>query len=79
MASMNQSMRDAFQAGSGVDPLVLKVTLTTIAVGVILVVCTWIVLQIIDAYRNEEIKTEDVVLGLVKLVILAGIVLFMIV
>ena len=37
------------------------------------------VLQIIDAYRNEDIKTEDVVLGLVKLVILAGIVLFMIV
>ena len=54
MASMNQSMRDAFQAGSGVDPLVLKVTLTTIAVGVILVVCTWIVLQIIDAYRPQH-------------------------
>ena len=37
------------------------------------------IVLVIDAYRNEDIKTEDVVLGLVKLVILAGIVLFMIV
>ncbi len=76
---MNPTMRDAFAAGSGVDPLALKATLTLIAVGVILVVCTWIVLQLIDAYRDEQIKTEEVALGVVKLLILAGLVLFMIV
>ena len=76
---MNPAMRDAFRTGSGVDPLNLKLTLTLIAVGVILVVCTWIVLQLIDAYRDEQIRSEEVVLGLVKLVILAGLVIFMIV
>ena len=76
---MNPAMRDAFRTGSGVDPLMLKTTLTLIAVGVILVVCTWIVVQLIDAYRDEQIRSEEVVLGLVRLVILAGLVIFMIV
>ena len=76
---MNPAMRDAFRTGSGVDPLNLKLTLTRIAVGVILVVCTWIVVQLIDAYRDEQIRSEEVVLGLVRLVILAGLVIFMIV
>ena len=76
---MNPAMRDAFRTGSGVDPLMLKTTLTLIAVGVILVVCTWLVVQLIDAYRDEQIRSEEVVLGLVRLVILAGLVIFMIV
>mgnify|MGYP003606464358 FL=1 len=76
---MNPAMRDAFRTGSGVDPLNLKLTLTLSAVGVILVVCTWIVVQLIDAYRDEQIRSEEVVLGLVRLVILAGLVIFMIV
>ena len=76
---MNPAMRDAFRTGSGVDPLMLKTTLTLIAVGVILVDCTWLVVQLIDAHRQDELKNEDVVLGVVKLVILAGLVLFMIV
>ena len=76
---MNPAMRDAFRTGSGVDPLNLKLTLPLIAVGVILVVCTWIVVQLIDAYRDEQIRSEEVVLGLVRLVILAGLVIFMIV
>ena len=76
---MNPAMRDAFRTGSGVDPLNLKLILTLIAVGVILVVCTWIVVQLIDAYRDEQIRSEEVVLGLVRLVILAGLVIFMIV
>lgn len=76
---MNPAMRDAFRTGSGVDPLNLKLTLTLIAVGVILVDCTWIVVQLIDAYRDEQIRSEEVVLGLVRLVILAGLVIFMIV
>ena len=76
---MNPAMRDAFRTGSGVDPLMLETTLTLIAVGVILVVCTWLVVQLIDAHRQDELKNEDVVLGVVKLVILAGLVLFMIV
>ena len=76
---MNAAMRSAFQSGSGVDPLVLKTTLGLIAVALILVVASWFVVQLIDAYRDDRLTTGDMVLGSVRLLILVALVLFVIV
>ncbi|TXJ04024.1 MAG: DUF3262 family protein [Alicycliphilus sp.] len=76
---MNAAMRSAFQSGSGIDPLVLKSTLGLIAVALILVVASWFVVQLIDAYRDDRLTTGDMVLGSVRLLILVALVVFVIV
>ena len=76
---MNPAMRSAFQSGSGIDPLVLKTTLGLMAVALILVVASWFVVQLIDAYRDDRLTTGDMVLGSVRLLILVALVLFVIV
>lgn len=76
---MNPGMRAAFQAGSGVDPLLLKTTLVLIAVGVILLVSVWVVVQLIDAYRNDDLTTGDVVHGVIRTLILVSLAFFIIV
>lgn len=76
---MNTSMRNAFMSGSGVDPTVLKTTLTLIVVAVCLTVGTWVVLQLIDAYRSEDITSSEVTLGYVKLVVLLCLVFYVVI
>lgn len=76
---MNTSMRNAFMSGSGVDPTVLKTTLTLIVVAVCLTVGTWVVLQLIDAYRSEDITSSEVTLGCVKLVVLLCLVFYVVI
>ena len=76
---MNATLRAAFQTGSGIDPLVLKSTLGLIAVALILVVTSWFVVQLIDAYRHDRLTTGDMVLGSVRLLILVALVVFVIV
>lgn len=72
---MNDIARQAFQEGSGVDPLHMKVVLVLIAAGLMFTAGAWIVMQLMDAYRNDDITSRDVVLGVVKLAILMGLVL----
>jgi integrating conjugative element protein (TIGR03758 family) len=72
-------MRNAFMSGSGVDPAVLKTTLTLIVVAVCLTVGTWVVLQLIDAYRNEDITSSEVTLGCVKLIVLLCLVFYVVI
>ena len=76
---MISTLRAAFQTGSGIDPLVLKSTLGLIAVALILVVASWFVVQLIDAYRHDRLTTGDMVLGSVRLLILVALVVFVIV
>ncbi|HRL52873.1 MAG: DUF3262 family protein [Pseudoxanthomonas sp.] len=76
---MNTQMRNAFMSGSGVDPAVLKTTLTLIVVAVCLTVGTWVVLQLIDAYRNEDITSSEVTLGCVKLIVLLCLVFYVVI
>ena len=76
---MNTQMRNAFMSGSGVDPAVLKTTLTLIVVAVSLTVGTWVVLQLIDAYRNEDITSSEVTLGCVKLIVLLCLVFYVVI
>ena len=76
---MNTQLRNAFMSGSGVDPAVLKTTLTLIVVAVCLTVGTWVVLQLIDAYRNEDITSSEVTLGCVKLIVLLCLVFYVVI
>lgn len=76
---MNADMRNAFLAGSGVDPAALKLTLTLIVVATCLTVGVWVVLQLIDAYRSESITPAEVTWGCVRLVVLLGLVFFVVV
>jgi len=76
---MNTQMRNAFMSGSGVDPAVLKTTLTLIVVATCLTVGAWVVLQLIDAYRNDDITSSEVTLGCVKLIVLLSLVFYVVI
>lgn len=76
---MNADMRNAFLAGSGVDPAALKLTLALIVVATCLTVGVWVVLQLIDAYRSEDITSGEVAWGCVRLIVLLAIVFFVVV
>lgn len=76
---MNSTMRAAFQQGSGVDPLAMQITVLAVTVGAILLIALWITVQLIDAYRNEQLHTADVIGGVVKLFILVSLLLYVIV
>lgn len=73
---MNQVMREAFQAGSGIDPASVRLTLTLIAAGVLFAVCAWIALQLLDAMNQEEISARQALLGMVKTGVLAALCLY---
>ena len=60
---MNSDMAVGFAAGSGVDPHTMKVVLMTIATGVIFTVFTWIVLQLMVAYKDERLEAAEVFWG----------------
>lgn len=75
---MNPTIRAAFEAGSGVNPLVLKLLLATVAVGAVVLVALWVVVQLTDALRNEQLETGEAVFGLVKLGVLVVLLLYVI-
>ena len=66
---MNNEMRVGFQAGSGVDPSVLKLLIGSIGAGVILLVAAWIVLQLIAAHSEERLTSAEAFMGVVKTVL----------
>lgn len=71
---MNPDVRDGFMSGSGVDPFTLKAVLIVITFGACLAVAVWIIAQLIDAYRNDAIKSAEVVWGVFKTIVLLGLV-----
>lgn len=71
---MNTDVRDGFLHGSGLDPATLKLVLVLLTLATCIGVGTWIVAQLINAYRNEDIKSSEVVWGAVKTVVLLGLV-----
>ena len=66
---MSPSMSDGFKAGAGVDPALLKATVLAIGVGVAVSCAAWLVLQLIVAYRDEQITAAQTQLGIVKVAI----------
>lgn len=63
---MNATMASAFEAGSGVNPSVLKVTIQLIATGVILLVFAWVLFQIFTAYQNNRATVAEAVTSSLK-------------
>lgn len=58
---MNSTMATAFEVGSGVNPSALKVTIQLIAMGVILLVFAWVIVQIFVAYQNNRATVSEAV------------------
>lgn len=73
---MSPSMTEGFKAGAGVDPALLKATLLSIAVGVAFTFAAWLALQVINAYRDEQIKTGESQWALVKVGIVCSLLVF---
>ena len=63
---MNGEMAAGFKAGSGVDPHTMKVLVTAVASGVILVVFAWFVLQLVVAYQDERLEAAEAFWGGLK-------------
>ncbi len=72
---MNSDMALGFAAGSGVDPQTMKVVVMTIATGVIFTVFTWIVLQLMVAYKDERLEAAEAFWGGVKATVILIVVL----
>lgn len=64
--AMNSSMATAFEVGSGVNPGALKVTIQLIAMGVILLVFAWVIVQIFSAYQSNRATVADAVSSTLK-------------
>lgn len=75
---MNPAISAAFEAGSGVNPGAMKLLVATIATAVVLAVALWVILQLTDAMRNEQLETGEALFGLVKLVVLVLLLLYVI-
>ncbi len=60
---MNSEMAAGFAAGSGVSAHVLKVMVTTVASGVILLVFAWFVHQIFIAHKDERLSAAEAFWG----------------
>ena len=71
-------MRQAFQVGSGVDPVTMKTVIVIIAVGLILVSAIWILTQLADAYSHEELTSGEIVRAGVQLLIIVSLTLYVV-
>ncbi|ERI34319.1 DUF3262 family protein [Alcaligenes faecalis] len=78
-AQMGSSMREAFAAGSGVDPNAMKIVLTVITVAAVALFFAWLVMAALENYRENQLKQEEVVWACVKLVVLLSLILWVLV
>lgn len=63
---MNASMAAAFEAGSGVDPSALRISIQLIVMGVIFLVFAWVMSQIFSAYRSDRATVSEAVTSSLK-------------
>lgn len=78
-AQLGSSMREAFAAGSGVDPNAMKVVLTIITVAIVVLFFAWLVMTALENYREGQLKQEEVVWACIKLVVLLSLILWVLV
>lgn len=78
-AQLGSSMREAFAAGSGVDPNTMKVVLTIITVAAVVLFFAWLVMTALDNYREGQLKQEEVIWACLKLVLLLSLILWVLV
>lgn len=78
-AQLGSSMREAFAAGSGVDPSTMKVVLTIITVAAVVLFFAWLVMTALDNYREGQLKQEEVIWACLKLVLLLSLILWVLV
>jgi integrating conjugative element protein (TIGR03758 family) len=60
---MHTALSAGFLAGSGVDPATLKLVLLCICVAVVLLVGAWMVSQLVEAYRGEQVGAAEIAMG----------------
>jgi integrating conjugative element protein (TIGR03758 family) len=70
---MDQSLSDAFQSGSGMDPSTLKAAILVFVGSVLVLLMTWIITRMFHEWENKQISSGEMIVGIVKL---AGIVAF---
>lgn len=63
---MDAAMSTGFTAGSGMDPLTMKVMLDTIASGVLLLIFAWLIVQIIRSYKDGTVEVADATWNSIK-------------
>ncbi|ASR89674.1 TIGR03758 family integrating conjugative element protein [Alcaligenes aquatilis] len=78
-AQLGSSMREAFAAGSGVDPNTMKIVLTIITVAAVVLFFAWLVMTALDNYREGQLKQEEVIWACLKLVLLLSLILWVLV
>ncbi|WP_395029594.1 TIGR03758 family integrating conjugative element protein [Alcaligenes aquatilis] len=78
-AQLGSSMRQAFAAGSGVDPNTMKIVLTIITVAAVVLFFAWLVMTALDNYREGQLKQEEVIWACLKLVLLLSLILWVLV
>lgn len=71
---MNSDMSDGFRVGSGVDPANLKLILSLIGSGVILLVFAALVLQLFNSYSDGKLTSSEAIWGGIKLLALLGVI-----
>ncbi|MFV0679085.1 DUF3262 family protein [Ottowia sp.] len=75
---MNEAMRQAFRAGSGIDPVTMKWTLMLMAIAVVLVCAVWVLVQLAEARSKDEISNSEIINAVVQLLIIVGLTLFVV-
>lgn len=73
---MDPTMSAAFEAGSGVSPTALKLTVQLIASGVILMVFAWAMLGIFNAFKDERASLATVTWTALKLMAILAVLFF---
>ena len=61
---------NAFASGSGIQASTMKVTLTLIAVALVITFFSWILSVLFDNYRDGQLKQEEVFAATIKLFLL---------
>ena len=61
---------NAFASGSGIQASTMKVTLTLMAVALVITFFSWILSVLFDNYRDGQLKQEEVFAATIKLFLL---------
>ncbi len=75
---MNADMAQAFLTGAGVDPAVMKTTITVIVVGVGSLAIAWMFVKLMEAHGDDSLSTAEVVFTWVRLAVLCVLFLYVV-
>lgn len=67
---MQESMKSGFMDATGVDPAQMKIMLSTLVVAIIFLIGAWFGKQVLEAYGQGELDSNEAIRTLLSVVII---------